>query len=266
MEYILPDLNLLEVKSEISRDGIYGKFSIEPLSPGYGVTVGNTLRRILLASLEGYAIHSVKINGIDHEYSTIKGMREDVVDLILNLKSARFRLVGTDLATLELSVKGPKKITCADFTKNAAVEVVDGQHYLATLESGGQLELSVEIDKGRGYLPVERRQKEKGVVGTIIVDSTYTPVKKVHYDVENARVGGMTDYNRLMLEITTDGTMAPQEALGQAAQIMNEHLQVVSEACEKIKPRPPKSEKSKEKKAVKRPVKKTASKTAGKKK
>lgn len=258
MEYILPDLNLLEIKSEISRDGVSGRFTIEPLSPGYGVTIGNTLRRILLASLEGYAVRSVKINGIDHEYSTIKGMKEDVVDLILNLKSARFRLVGTDLATLELSVKGPKKITCADFTKNAGVEVVDSQHYLATLESGGQLELSVEIDKGRGYMPVERRQEDKGPVGTIVVDSTYTPVKKVRYDVENARVGGMTDYNRLTLEITTDGTMTPQEALGQAAQIMNEHLQVVSEACGKIKPRQPKSEKVKVTKTEKKTVKKSA--------
>jgi len=260
VEYILPDLNLLEVKSEISRDGVSGKFVIEPLSPGYGVTVGNTLRRILLASLEGYAVRSVKINGIDHEYSTIKGMKEDVVDLILNLKSARFRLVGADVATLELFVKGPKKVTCADFKKNAGVEIVDSRHYLATLESGGQLELSVEIDKGRGYMPVERRQKDKGPVGTIVVDSTYTPVKKVRYDVENARVGGMTDYNRLTLEITTDGTMAPQEALGQAAQIMNEHLQVVREACEKIKPRAAKSEKTKEKKAEKGPVKKSISK------
>ena len=232
MEYILPDLNLLEVKSSYSDEGRTGTFIIEPLSPGYGVTIGNTLRRILLASLEGIAIRSVKISGVDHEYSTIKGMKEDVVDLILNLKLARFSLESEEPVKLQLSVKGPKTVTTDDFERKAEVEIVSKKHYLATLEKGAKLDLEIEIDKGRGYVPVERRSDEKVPIGTILVDSIYTPVKKVRYEVENARVGGMTNYNRLILEITTDGSVAPSQALLTASRIMTEHLQIIAEACE----------------------------------
>lgn len=234
MSYILPDLNLLEVKSSFSEDGKTGTFVIEPLSPGYGITVGNTLRRILLASLEGSAPKSVKIEGADHEYSVLKGMKEDIVDLILNLKVARFKLNSDEPAKIELSVKGPKKVTTADFKKTSEVEVVDNDHYLCTLEKGGKLEMVVEIDRGRGYVPVEKRADEKPTIGTIMLDSIYTPVKKVKYTVENARVGGQTNYNRLVLEITTDGSISPSESLRQAATIMSEHLGVISDACDQI--------------------------------
>jgi len=232
MDYILPDLNLLEVKSSYSDGGNTGTFIIEPLSPGYGVTIGNTLRRILLASLEGSAIRSVRISGVDHEYSTIKGVKEDVVELILNLKLARFSIDGNDPVKLRLSAKGPKVVTTDDFEKKAGVEVVSEKHYIATLEKGAKLDLEVEIDKGRGYVPVERRSDEKVPIGTILVDSIYTPVKKVRYEVENTRVGGMTNYNRLILEITTDGSISPSKALSIASQIMTEHLQVIIGACE----------------------------------
>ncbi|MBU0466514.1 MAG: DNA-directed RNA polymerase subunit alpha, partial [Nanoarchaeota archaeon] len=230
MDYILPDLNLLKIKSTLSDEGNTGVFVVEPLLPGYGVTIGNSLRRVLLSSLEGYAIKSVKIDGIDHEYSTVKGMKEDVVDLILNLKMARFRLNGVGSAKLELSVKGPKEVTLDDFKKSSDVDIVSVNHHLATLEKGGKLELIIEIDKGRGYIPVEKRIEEKLPIGTIMVDSIYTPVKKVRFDVENARVGGMTNYNKLIIEITTDGSLSPQESLDVACKIVNEHLSIISTA------------------------------------
>lgn len=236
MDYILPDLGLLEIKSALSDEGKTGNFEIEPLLPGYGVTIGNSLRRVLLSSLEGYAVKSVKIEGVDHEYSTLKGMKEDVVDLILNLKMARFKLNDTDSAKLELSVKGPKEVTVDDFKKSSDVEIVSPGHYLCTLEKGGKLDLVIEVDKGRGYVPVEKRTEEKLPIGTIMVDSIYTPVKKVKFDVENARVGGITNYNKLVIEITTDGSILPQESLRTASLIMTEHLNVISGAMDSIKP------------------------------
>lgn len=249
MSYILPDLNLLEIKSSISDDLKTGTFTIEPLSPGYGVTVGNSLRRILLSSLEGSAAKSVKIEGVEHEYSVLKGMKEDVVDLILNLKVARFKLNSDESAKIELSVKGPKVVTTADFKKSSEAEVVDQDHYLCTLEKGGKLDMTVEIDRGRGYVPVEKRSDEKSPIGTIIVDSIYTPVKKVKYTVENARVGGQTNYDRLVLEISTDGSISASVALSQATKILSEHLGVISDACDQIEmEKPKKVKKSKAKK------------------
>jgi len=250
MSYILNDLNLLEIKSQRLEDNKSTQFVIEPLSPGYGVTVGNTLRRILLSSLEGAAIKSVKIVGASHEFSTLKGVKEDVVDLILNLKTTRFKLTGDGPVMLELSVKGPKKVTAADFKKNSQIEIVDPDHYIASVEKSGKLDLEVEIDRGRGYVPIEKKLDEKLPLGTIMVDSIYTPVKKVKFDVENTRVGGMTDYNRLVIEITTDGTISPSDALKTAAQIMSEHLQVVIDSCE-ITPKSAKSDKKATKKKKK---------------
>ncbi len=235
MDYILPDLGLLEIKSTLSDEGKTGTFVIEPLLPGYGVTIGNSLRRVLLASLEGYAIKSVKIEGVDHEYSTMKGMKEDIVDLILNLKMARFKLNDTDNAKIEMSVKGPKEVTVDDFKKSADVDIVSPGHYLCSLEKGAKLDMVIEIDKGRGYVPVEKKAEEKLPIGTIMVDSIYTPVKKVKFDVENARVGGMTNYNKLLIEITTDGSVAPQEALNTASKIISEHMGVISSAMGEVK-------------------------------
>jgi len=243
MDYVLDELNLLEVKKEISRDKSSGTFIIEPLSPGYGVTIGNTLRRILLSSLEGFAVEKVKINGASHEYSTIKGVKEDIVDIILNLKSLRFKMTSDTEVTLSLSIKGPKKVTASDFKKNAYVEIVDQNHYIATVEKGGKLELEIVVGKGRGYVPVEKKTGEKVPVGTILVDSIFTPVKKVRFDVENTRVGGMTNYNKLVMEITTDGSVTAEEALQKSAVIMSEHLQTVINSCQPIK-KPSKSKKA----------------------
>lgn len=231
MEYILPDLNHLIVKSSASDDGKSGKFIIEPLSPGYGVTIGNTLRRILLASLEGSAVRNAKIAGVSHEFSAIKGIKEDTVDLILNLKTMRTKVNGDNPVKLELSVKGPKRVTAGDFKRTSEVDVIDNNHYIATVEKGGKLDLEVEVAKGRGYEPVEKRTEEKLPVGTIMIDSIYTPVKKVKYEVENARVGDVTNYNRLVMDITTDDSITPAEALKTASSIMIEHLQVIADAC-----------------------------------
>lgn len=253
MEYILPDLNLLNVTKSSSDNGSSGEFVIEPLSPGYGVTVGNSLRRILLSSLEGAAIRSVKISGTDHEFSPIQGVKEDAVDVILNLKAARFKLNGDGPNTLTLSVKGPKKVTCADFEKTSELEAVDKDQYIATVEKGGKLEIEVEIDRGRGYVPVEKRSDEKVPVGTILVDSIYTPVKKVKYEVENTRVGSVTNYDKLVFDISTDGSISAEEALNTATKIMMEHLSVIEEAThtEKIEKTEKKVAKTKEKKVGK---------------
>ena len=204
---------------------------IEPLSPGYGITVGNTLRRILLASLEGCAIRSVKIAGCDHEYATLKGVKEDIVDIILNLKTLRLKMNGEGPYKIEISVKGPKIVTSADIKKSSDVEILDKDHYIASIEKSGKIEMEMDVAKGRGYEPVEKRIDEKLPVGTIMVDSIFTPVKKVKYDVENARVGGVTNYNRLVMEITTDGSVSPFEALKTATRIMKEHLDVIGDAC-----------------------------------
>jgi len=237
MEYLLPDLNLLKVVKEKVDDPNAGKFVIEPLSPGYGVTIGNSLRRVLLASLEGYAAKSVKIHGVSHEYATIKGVKEDVVDIILNLKMVRFKLTSDEPVTLNLSVKGPKKVTAADFKKSSGFEAIDPSQYIATIEKGGTLDLEVVVDKGRGYVPVEKRQDEKVPIGTILVDSIYTPVKKVKYEVENARVGSITNYNRLVIEIATDGSVSPEGALKKASAILMEHMSVLVEACDSFGPK-----------------------------
>ena len=230
MHYLLPELNLLQIKTIISKEKNTGEFIIEPLSPGYGVTIGNSLRRVLLASLEGSAVKSVKIDGVDHEFSTLKGMKEDVVDLILNLKVARFKLNTQDPSKISLSVKGPAVVTTSDFKETSEVEVVSKNHYLCTLEKGGKIDLEIVVDKGRGYLPVERRPEEKLPIGTILVDSMYTPIKKVKFDVENARVGSITNYNKLTIEITTDGSITPREAMACASRILVDHFQIIADS------------------------------------
>jgi len=252
MDYMLPDLNLLEIKADISKkEENTGTFEISPLSPGYGVTVGNSLRRVLLASLEGSAIKSVKIEGVDHEFATLKGLKEDIVELILNLKMARFKLNTETSAKLSLSAKGPAKVTTADFKQTSEVEVVSEDYYLCTLEKGGKLELEIEVDKGRGYLPVEKRLEEKLPIGTILIDSIYTPVKKVKFDVENARVGSVTNYDKLTVEITTDGSISPKQALSYAGKVLVEHFQVIVDSTgtseEKLKPAKKKAVKAKKK-------------------
>lgn len=261
MSYILPETELIQIKT-MEKVGNAGIFTIEPLSPGYGLTLGNSLRRVLLSSLEGSAITSVKIEGITHEFSTIPGVKEDMVEVILNLKTLRFRLQGAEPATLKLSVKGPKEVTAADFAKNASCEVVNTDAFIASVGKGGKLNMEIKVEAGRGYLPVERRREEKLPLGTIAVDSIFTPVKKVHYEVENTRVGQMTNFDKLTLEITTDGSLDPEAALATAAGILVEHFDLVQKAFEAPAKaeKPTKAKKSTVKKTVKEKPVKTAKK------
>lgn len=229
MDYILPETSLLQIKTMEKMEGT-GTFVIEPLSPGYGVTVANALRRVLLSSLEGAAITAVKIEGTTHEFTTLPGVKEDVVEIILNLKTLRFRLHQDEPATLKLSVKGLKNVTAADFETTANCEIVNKDAFIATLGKTAKLNMEIIVAKGRGYVPVERRAEEKMPLGTIAVDSIFTPVKKVHYEVENTRVGGMTNFDKITLEVATDSSIDPEEALSKAAGILVDHFGLIKEA------------------------------------
>jgi DNA-directed RNA polymerase subunit alpha len=242
MEYILPETNLLQIKT-MEKIADNGTFVIEPLSPGYGVTLANAMRRVLLSSLEGAAITSVKIEGATHEFTTVPGVKEDVVEIILNLKTLRFKLHQDEPVVLKLAVKGPKTVTAADFSANSACEIVNKDVFLATLDKTSKLEMEITVEKGRGYVPVERRGEEKMPLGTIAVDSIFTPVKKVHYEVENTRVGGMTNFDKITLEVSTDGSIDPEEALNRATGILVEHFSLIQQAF--TAPVQPKAKKTK---------------------
>lgn len=229
--YTLPETELIKIKVT-TPDETSGTFVIEPLSPGYGVTLGNSLRRILLSSLEGAAISSLKCEGVTHEFSTLKGMREDIIEFILNLKGLRIHLHGKEATTLYLEKKGPGVVRVSDFKKNPEVRIIDADYYLATLDKNGVLKCQVTVEHGRGYLPVEKRSGEKRPLGTILIDSVFTPIRKVHYEVENTRVGGITNFDKLTIDITTDGTLSAADALKTATQILMEHLDLVKEATQ----------------------------------
>jgi DNA-directed RNA polymerase subunit alpha len=177
MDYILPETSLIQIKT-MEKLGNSGTFVIEPLSPGYGVTIGNSLRRILLSSLAGAAITTVKIDGASHEFSTLPGVKEDVVEIILNLKALRFKMHSEEPVTMKLQVKGPKDVKAGDFTTNSSCEVVDPEAFIASVGKTGKLNIEVTVENGRGYVPVEHRSEEKAPLGTIAVDSVFTPVKK----------------------------------------------------------------------------------------
>ncbi len=227
MEYTLPDTNLLQIKEKVA-DNFATTFTLEPLSPGYGVTIGNSLRRVLLSSLEGAAISYIKIDGVTHEFSTISGVKEDVVELILNLKGLRLKMHGDEPTTIILEATKAGEVKAKDFKPNPNIEIVDPEYHIATLDKNGKLFLEAYIEKGRGYVPTELKKEEKLPLGTIAIDSIYTPVKKVRYDVENTRVGRMTNYDKLTIELTTDGTITPQEALQQASKVIVEHFNIIA--------------------------------------
>lgn len=227
MEYTLPETNLLQIKLSQTNDNA-ATFVLEPLSPGYGVTIGNSLRRVLLSSLSGAAISYIKIDGVTHEFSTIPGVKEDVVDLILNLKGLRITLHGDEPTTLILEATKSGEIKAKDFKPNPQVEIVDPEYHIATLDKKGKFYLEAYIEKGRGYLPTELKKEEKLPLGTIAIDSIFTPVKKVHYEVENTRVGRMTNFDRLTIDLTTDGTISPVSAIEQASRILVEHFDIIA--------------------------------------
>jgi DNA-directed RNA polymerase subunit alpha len=221
--YIIPETELVSI-SEIRGDERKKTFVLEPLLPGYGVTVANALRRVLLSSLEGCAVTSVVIEGASHEFATLPSVREDVLDIILNLKSLRVKVFSDEPATVTLDVKGPAEVKAKDFSRNPDVEFVDPNAHIATVEKGGKLKLTATLEKGRGFLPTESREKGKEALGTIQLDAAFSPVKKVSFNIENTRVGRMTNFDKVTLEIETDGTVDPAYALAQACSILVEHL------------------------------------------
>ena len=210
---------------DLTADGTYGKFVVEPLERGYGTTLGNSLRRVLLSSLPGYAITSVKIDGVLHEFSTIDGVKEDVTEIVLNLKGVILKINGDGPKTIYIDASGKCEVTAGDIQVDSDVEILNPDHLIATLEDGGVLKMELTCDKGRGYVSAERnKQLMQPIIGVIAIDSIYTPVLKVNYTVENTRVGQITDYDKLSLEAWTDGTISAQEAVSLGAKILTDHL------------------------------------------
>lgn len=210
---------------DLASDGTYGKFVLEPLERGYGTTIGNSLRRVLLSSLPGVAVTSIKIDGILHEFSTIEGVKEDVTEIVLNVKGLIAKINGEGPKTVYIEAEGPCVVTAGSIKCDSEVEILDPDMHIATVGEGGRLFMELTLDKGRGYVPADRnKQLLNPVIGVIPVDSIYTPVVKVNYTVENTRVGQITDYDKLTLEVWTNGVLCAQEAVSLAARVLTEHL------------------------------------------
>lgn len=223
--------------TDLTEDGRYGKFVVEPLERGYGITLGNSLRRVLLSSLPGVAVTSVRIDGIQHEFSTIPGVKEDVTEIILNIKGLIINYSGEESKELTISAKGECEVTAANIQADSEIEILEPDMHIATLGADAELNMHLTLEKGRGYVSAERNKEimsEKGesVIGVIPVDSIYSPVLKVNYTVENTRVGQITDYDKLTLEVWTDGTISAKEAVSLAAKVLNDHLTLFVELSE----------------------------------
>ena len=210
----------------LSADGRYGKFVVEPLERGFGTTLGNSLRRVLLSSLPGVAVTSIKIDGVVHEFSTVEGVKEDVTEIVLNVKGITAKLYTDTPKTVRIEATGECEVTAGSIQQDAEIEILNPDWHIATLAEGAKLVMELTFDKGRGYVPAERNKQNAGQAsgGGLPVDGIYTPVLKVNYTVENTRVGQITDYDKLTLEVWTDGTINAKEAVSLAARIMNEHL------------------------------------------
>ena len=218
-----PELETVEFRS----DGKYGKFVLAPLERGYGTTLGNSLRRVLLSSLPGVAVNSVKIDGVHHELSTIPGVKEDVTEIILSLKGLTAKLYGDGPKTIYIEAEGECEVTAGDIKTDSEVNILDPGMHIATLGKDAKLYMEIVIDRGRGYVSAERnKQMINSPIDVIAVDSIYTPVLKVNYQVEDTRLGQVTDYDKLTLEVWTDGTISAKEAISQAANLLNEHLKL----------------------------------------
>jgi len=212
------------VVSESERNGVY---EIDGLYPGYGFTLGNSLRRIILSSLPGAAVTHVKIPGVSHEFSTIEGVKEDVVTILLNIRKIRLKLITDEPQTITLSIKGPKVATAADLKLSGQVEVLNPEQHIADVTGKKNLEIELRAERGLGYIPKEAHQKERVEVGTIALDAIFSPIRRVNYEVENMRVGDRTDFNRLRIVIETDGTLEPREALERSIETMIHQLRSV---------------------------------------
>ncbi|MFC4765920.1 DNA-directed RNA polymerase subunit alpha [Effusibacillus consociatus] len=220
---------------EISSDGTYGKFVVEPLERGYGTTLGNSLRRILLSSLPGAAATSVKIEGVLHEFSTVPGVVEDTTEIILNIKRLSLKIHSDEEKTLVIEAEGPKTITAADIQADSDVEVLNPDLHIATLADGAKFYMEIKANRGRGYVPADRNKREDLEIGVIPIDSIFTPISRVNYSVENTRVGQVTNYDKLTLELWADGSIRPDEAVSLAAKILTEHLMLFVGLTDKVK-------------------------------
>ncbi|HEW4582823.1 TPA: DNA-directed RNA polymerase subunit alpha [Streptococcus pneumoniae] len=218
--------------TKIDENKDYGKFVIEPLERGYGTTLGNSLRRVLLASLPGAAVTSINIDGVLHEFDTVPGVREDVMQIILNIKGIAVKSYVEDEKIIELDVEGPAEVTAGDILTDSDIEIVNPDHYLFTIGEGSSLKATITVNSGRGYVPADENKKDNAPVGTLAVDSIYTPVTKVNYQVEPARVGSNDGFDKLTLEILTNGTIIPEDALGLSARILTEHLDLFTNLTE----------------------------------
>ncbi|HGK9178150.1 TPA: DNA-directed RNA polymerase subunit alpha [Streptococcus pneumoniae] len=218
--------------TKIDENKDYGKFVIEPLERGYGTTLGNSLRRVLLASLPGAAVTSINIDGVLHEFDTVPGVREDVMQIILNIKGIAVKSYVEDEKIIELDVEGPAEVTAGDILTDSDIEIVNLDHYLFTIGEGSSLKATMTVNSGRGYVPADENKKDNAPVGTLAADSIYTPVTKVNYQVEPARVGSNDGFDKLTLEILTNGTIIPEDALGLSARILTEHLDLFTNLTE----------------------------------
>ncbi len=231
IEFEKPNIECLE----INEDSNYAKFVCEPLERGYGVTIGNSLRRILLSSLPGSAITSVKIDGVVHEFSTIPNVVEDVPEMILNLKNVRLKTFDNEEKMIRIDFKGEGEVTAADIITDSSVEVLNPDLHIATVSEGGSLKMEMTVEKGRGYNGAAKNKKPNQDISVLPIDSIFTPVKKVNYSVENTRVGQMVDFDKLIIEVWTDGSLKADEALSLAAKVMTGHLELFIDLSEATK-------------------------------
>mgnify|MGYP001057555022 CR=1 FL=1 len=211
---------------EISDDATFGKFVVEPLERGYGTTLGNSLRRILLSSLPGAAVTAIQIDGVLHEFSTIEGVVEDVTSIILNIKKLALKIYSDEEKTLEIDVQGPGTVTAADITHDSDVEILNPDLHIATLGENSNFRMRLTAQRGRGYNRADHNKKEDHPIGVIAIDSIYTPVSRVNFQVENTRVGQLSNFDKLSLDVWTDGSIGPKEAISLGAKILNEHLNI----------------------------------------
>jgi DNA-directed RNA polymerase subunit alpha len=225
-----------------SLTNTYGKFVAEPLERGFGITLGNSLRRVLLSSLQGAAITSVKIDGVEHEFTTIPEVAEDVTDIILNLKEVLLQIHTNEVKTLRIEADGPREIKAGDILADGQVEILNPGHHVLTISEGGRVRMEMTARRGRGYVPAEKNKVAGQAIGTIPIDALFSPIRKVNYQVTNARVGQQTDYDKLTLEVWTDGSVAPNDAVAYAAKIVKEQLSIfinfdeAEEPAEEVKP------------------------------
>ena len=217
---------------ELKSDGTYGRFVVEPLDRGFGTTLGNSLRRVLLSSLPGVAVTSIKIDGVQHEFSTIEGVKEDVTEIILNIKGLIAKLHADTAKKIYIEAEGPCVVTAASIKADSEVEILNPDMYIATLSAGATLNMEMTLDKGRGYVSAEQNKQQVNVIGVIPVDSIYSPVLKANFSVDNTRVGNVTDKGKLTLEVWTDGSIRANEAISMSAKILMEHLELFLDLTE----------------------------------